>query len=120
MPNLDVPRPVDTNPSDHFIFFDLEVCYHILKNHLEAYLTSQQPQTTDAVCPISDILILEVAVRVTDKNFTPLDDGKRFFVHWPRAGVRYPGTNEDDWQVASGIPAEVMPDVLSILQPYLL
>lgn len=41
-------------------------------------------QTTDATVPFSDIRILEVAVCVTDKNFTPLDRGLKVLVHWEK------------------------------------
>ncbi|KAH8117802.1 hypothetical protein DFH11DRAFT_1570788 [Phellopilus nigrolimitatus] len=57
------PPPV-RDPATYFIWFDLE-------------------KTNDAVRPAANIRILEVAVCVTDKNFTRLDDGISYLVHWP-------------------------------------
>jgi len=36
---------------------------------------------------MSQIKILEVAVRITDKNFVPLDEGLSLLVHWPGKSV---------------------------------
>ncbi|KAI5119829.1 hypothetical protein M0805_008396 [Coniferiporia weirii] len=51
------------DPSTYFVWFDLE--------------------TNDAVRPTKHVRILEVAVCITDKNFTRLDNGVSFLVHWP-------------------------------------
>ncbi|KAH0579572.1 hypothetical protein H2248_002424 [Termitomyces sp. 'cryptogamus'] len=52
-----------TSPSTHLVWVDLE--------------------TTDATIAYQDMKILEIAVRITDKDLTPLDDGVSFLVHWP-------------------------------------
>ncbi|TDL17904.1 ribonuclease H-like protein [Rickenella mellea] len=49
------------------------------------YLVWFDLETTDALKPPSETMILEVAVRITDKNFNPIDEGISRLVHWPQS-----------------------------------
>ncbi|KAG6887624.1 hypothetical protein C0995_013954 [Termitomyces sp. Mi166 len=53
------------------------VMYRLPRPNASSYLT------TDVTIPYEDLRILEVAVRITDKDFNPLDNGVSFLVHWP-------------------------------------
>ncbi|TDL17900.1 ribonuclease H-like protein [Rickenella mellea] len=59
------PEIPDNDNSSYFVWFDLE--------------------TTDAIRPFEETRILEVAVRITDKNFIPVDRGLSYLVHWPES-----------------------------------
>ncbi|KAG6910446.1 hypothetical protein DXG01_010371 [Tephrocybe rancida] len=61
-----VSQPPRLEPSTHFVWLDLEV----------------RVLTTTAGIPFEQIRILEIAVRITDKDFAPLDDGISLLVHW--------------------------------------
>lgn len=95
------PPPV-RDPDSYFIWLDLEVNPDVFTrlhvcvfkhNNLSAFFASQcgylsilpllSVQTNDAVRPASHTRILEVAVCVTDRNFTRLDKGVSYLVHWP-------------------------------------
>lgn len=118
-PDSGVPpinQPIDRDPSNHFVFFDLEVRVNknvphherlilrmptsppilcdsppLLKTRILPILTrpslAPHPQTTAAGIPYPSIRILELALCVTDKNFVPLDKGEQYLVHWKKKGA---------------------------------
>ncbi|TDL17905.1 hypothetical protein BD410DRAFT_843218 [Rickenella mellea] len=61
------PMFTQPDPGNYLVWFDLE--------------------TTNALKPPSETLILEVAIRITDKNFNPVDDGISRLVHWPQKSI---------------------------------